>query len=140
MQSHININLSSTSRLNFKRDLDIEIVEARLVKKFKLITKKLTSHDLTSFKKLKTITDKVSFDDLISLKKSNIQQLIEMSIAIMFSSIISQSMQAQSFSRLTFKKHFIHQLSLKTLLNSIFDKIIDRQCNQIFFDQSKSFF
>ena len=61
-----------------------------------------------------------------------------MSIAIMFSLATSQSMQAQSFSRLTFKKHLIHQLSLKTLLNLIFDEIIDRQCNQIFFDQSKS--
>ena len=138
MQSHTSINLSSISRLNFKRDLDIEIVEAKLVKKLKLITKKFTSDDSTSFKKFKTITNELTFDDLTSLKKSNIQQFIEMSIAIMFSSTIAQSMQAQSSSRFTFKKHLIHQLFLKTLLNLIFDEIIDRQCNQIFFDQSKS--
>ena len=157
MQSHTSINLSSTSRLSFKRDLDIEIVKTRLVKELKLITKKLTSDDstsfkkfktitderthddLTSFKKFKTITDDLTFDDLTSLKKSNSQQFIEISIAIMFSSTTSQSMQSQSSSRLTFKEHLIHQLSLKILLNSVFDEIIDRQCNQIFFDQSKSF-
>ena len=117
VQSHTNINLNSTSRLNFKRDLDIEIVEARLIKKFKLITEKFTSDEL--------------------LKKSKIQQLIEMSIAIMFSSTSSQSMQARSSSRLMFKKHLIHQLLLKTLLNSVSD-VINQQCNQILFDQSKS--
>ena len=118
IQSHININLNSTSRLNFKRDLDIEIVEARFIKKLKLITEKFTSDE--------------------SLKKSKIQQLIEMSIAIMFSSSSSQSTQTRSSSRLTFKEHLIQQLSLKTLLNSVFDEIINQQCNQIFFDQSKS--
>ena len=117
LQSHININLSSSLRLNFKRDLDIEIVEARLVKKLKLITDQLTSDE--------------------SIKKSKIQQLIEMSIAIMFSSTSSQSMQARSSSRLMFKKHLIHQLLLKTLLNSVSD-VINQQCNQILFDQSKS--
>ena len=119
IQSHTNINLSSISRLSFKRDLDIEIVEARFVKKFKLIT------------------DKLTFDNLTSLKKSKIQQFIEMSIAIMFSSTSSQSMQARSSSRLMFKKHLIHQLLLKTLLNSVSD-VINQQCNQILFDQSKS--
>ena len=156
VQSHTSINSNSTSRLSFKRDLDIEIVKARLVKELKLITKKLTFDDSTSFKKLKTIiderthddlisfkkfktiTDELTFDDLTSLKKSNSQQFIEISIAIMFSSTTSQSMQAQSSSRLTFKEHLIHQLFLKTLLNSVFDEIIDRQCNQILFDQSKS--
>ena len=72
VQSHTNINLSSTSRLSFKRDLDIEVVETRLVKKLKLITKKLTFDDLTSFKKFKTITNEVTSNDLTSLKKSNI--------------------------------------------------------------------
>ena len=136
MQPHTNIRLSSTSRLNFKRDLDIEIVEAKFVKKLKLITEQLTFDDLTSLKKLKLITNQLTLDE--SLKKSKIQQLIEMSIAIMFSSTSSQSMQARSPSRLTFKKHLIHQLLLKILLNSVFDEIIDRQCNQILFDQSKS--
>ena len=86
LQSHTNINLSSSSRLNFKRDLDIEIVEARLVKKLKLITKKLFD-DLTSLKKFKLITNQLTFDE--SLKKSKIQQFVEMSIAIMFSSTSS---------------------------------------------------
>ena len=69
MQSHININLSSTSRLNFKRDLDIEIVETKLVKKFKLITEQLIFDDLTSLKKFKLIIEQLTLDNLTSFKK-----------------------------------------------------------------------